>query len=308
MRVADLRTRKYFSTDGGGKPKNKNSVKQKMKKYLATVLAVLAGLAFITPSAKAAYSYTDGDLFLGVYSSTKNQDYLIYIGNYTNYTTNGGAYTGATITLNTAPGIAIGSASQINADLTAVFGSGWYTDSNVKFGVVGTLDYFGANNMFVTDPNAAGNTSNWTVFDAGTQGAASGDAYTLASVYQNGTANGATATNGKIQSTTTAGSYYDYSPLGTVSSGASYEYYTGGIDTSSRSIKLAELVATDGSLNGLTVQPDGSKNILGTFTIASNGTITYAAAIPEPSTYAMMGIGTLAFVVMIRRRNKMRIA
>jgi hypothetical protein len=43
--------------------------------------------------------------------------------------------------------------------------------------------------------------------------------------------------------------------------------------------------------------------LLGTFTLSDDGTLTYTA-VPEPSTYAMVGMGGLAMLRMFRRRRR----
>lgn len=268
-------------------------MKKRITKFLSRAfLAFAASLALLAPAAHAV-TYNDGDLFLGFYSSTSSKDYLLYIGNYTNYTTNGGAFNGSSFS--------IGTASAINADLTNAFGAGWFSDPNVKWGVIGIQDYFGTNTVFLTDPHATATTSAWSALASGDQQAVGGAVNGLAQAFLSGGAGGATAAGGKIQSTATLQSYYDYSPLGTQSLGASFLYYgNGGIDTSSRSAYLAELVATDNGGAGLLA--DGSKVIDGQFTVASNGAISYAA-VPEPSTYAMIGVGAGLLFMAARRKT-----
>jgi hypothetical protein len=43
---------------------------------------------------------------------------------------------------------------------------------------------------------------------------------------------------------------------------------------------------------------------VGSFAFGSNGTLTYtAAAVPEPSTYALLGLGAVTLVLFARRRS-----
>jgi hypothetical protein len=158
--------------------------------------------------------------------------------------------------------------------------------------------------MFLTDPNATSTTPAWSVLDSSTQQGAAGDVISLATTFGSGGSGGATALHGKIQGTTSTGSYFDTSPLGSISNGASFEYYgNGGIDTGFRTNELTELVATDASMNGSAVQPDGSKTVVGQFSVGGDGTITYAA-VPEPSTYAMAGIGAMVLAMVARRKTQ----
>lgn len=274
-----------------------------MKKQLAiATIAALAGWMFASPSANAqAYSSdADGNMFLGFYQTGVATDYLVYIGSYTNYTTAGGAYTGSQITLNTAPGIAIGTNTQIANDLQSIFGVNWAT--TVKWGVVGDYDYLGANTVFITDPLATTST-HWTSNSADNQGIVTGETQNLDSYYGTLSSGSATAANAKTQSSSATGSYYYYTPSGANSPGTSFSIYGSDFNaTGVGSLKLDELTATDASSNGNPLRPDGTGVVLGTFTLGSDGTITYAA-IPEPTTYAMIGLGFLLLVAMGRRRR-----
>ncbi len=272
-------------------------MKRYITKFIKPALLALLGLALLAPSAKAG----DGDLYLGFYSTSAAKDYLLYIGSYTNYTTNGGAFTGSSFSLNT--GIGIGTASQINADLTTAFGAGWFSDPTVKWGVIGGLDYFGTNTVFLSDPNATSTTTAWTALGSDDQRIAVADAVVgLSGQFGSGGAGGATAANGKLQDKSVASTYYFYSKDGSNSPGASFEYYTGGIDTNARTNYLATLVATDNGGSGLLA--DGSQVVDGKFTVASDGNISYAtaAAVPEPSTYAILGFGAVILSMAARRK------
>jgi hypothetical protein len=47
-----------------------------------------------------------------------------------------------------------------------------------------------------------------------------------------------------------------------------------------------------------------SASYLGSFSLASNGTLTYGP-VPEPSTYALLALTGTIFMVFIRRRNRL---
>ena len=279
-------------------------MKKRITKFLTPALLAFASLALFASSAKA-YTYSDGDLFLGFYDPTGNstKDYLLYIGNYSNYTTNGGAFTGSSFSLNT--GIGIGTAAQINADLTTAFGAGWF--GTVEWGVVGVQNRNHTNTLFATDPGATSTSVAWTSDTASNQGVTGLDISNLGAVFASNGRGGATAANGSIQLNTKSGSYYDYSPLGTVSTGASFDNFTGGIDSTSSSAYLTELIATDASAHGTALGANGSDIVTGQFTLGSDGSINYitTAAVPEPSTYAMAGLGAV-FLVMAARRRQMQ--
>ena len=270
----------------------------KLKKYLQGGLLALAGTALLAPSAKAAYS--DGSLYLGFYEPGKSGDYLLSIGDYSTFTTAGQAFTGSSFT--------IGNASQIAADLTTVFGASWF--GNVRWGVIGMQDGFGANTVFVTDPSAVGSVSGWTPDIAGNQQSINTAVSTMGSAF---IPNGGSATSsiGAIQTVASTNSYGDWT-FGAGGSGntAAFSYFnnlsTGkGIDGTVPNIGLFEMVATDASsayANNAPYYGDGTVTKVGSFTLASNGTISYAGVVPEPSTSAALILGTALLGLTMRRR------
>jgi hypothetical protein len=297
-------------TPDSQKNTNTHKNKMKLKKLFLTAVLALAGMAAITPSAKATYG-GDGDLLMGFYDTASSKDYILDLGQYTNYTTAGGVYTGSLITLNSA---SFGTTSQIYNDLYTAFGTDLGT-SAVKFGVIGVYDYLGSNTLFVTDPNATSTTPSYASdTSANQQGPA---AVIENNIGQDFGAKGgsATAGEGDIQSKTAPGSYYSYSAP--QNSGFSLQYYatgaTGsGIDkalNSSATSYLIEQVAVDGLENGAPPEGDSYDQTVGVFTVStvgSNTTITYGAAVPEPSTYALSGVGALMLFVLARRKNYLK--
>ena len=269
----------------------------KLMKHLRTALLALAGLAFLAPSVKAAYS--DGQLYLGFYMPGKSQDYLLSIGDYSSYTTNGKAFTGSSFT--------IGNASQIAADLTTVFGASWF--GNVRWGVIGMQDGLGANTVFVTDPSAVGSTSQWTPDTSSAQQLVNPAVTGLGSGFvPNG--NSATSPIGAIQTVALTNSWGDWT-LGAGGSGnlAAFNSFNNngkGIDGTAGTIGMFEMVATDASSNYGNNAPyyaDGTVTKVGSFTLASNGGISYAAAVPEPSTFAVLAGGAALLGLSSRRRK-----
>jgi len=155
-------------------------MKKCITKYLSIALLALAGLALSTSAAKA-YTFSDGDLFLGFYESGKSSDYILYIGNYAQYTN------GTSFSLNST----IGSASQINTDLTAVFGANWTTA--VKWSVIGLQDSTGASTLFATDPGATSSLATLGADSSTNQGGTGTNIVTMAGAFGINGANGATA-------------------------------------------------------------------------------------------------------------------
>src|SRR5579862_3943669 len=112
----------------------------KLRKLTMALLAV-AGLAFITSVANATTtSYNDGDLFLGFRATGgtgATTDYLLNIGQASQFTTH------AQFTL---------SLGTIANDLSATFGSNWYSRTDLLYAVVGgTLSN---DSLWASNPNS----------------------------------------------------------------------------------------------------------------------------------------------------------
>ena len=272
-----------------------------MQKYVkATLLLALAGAAFVATPAKAQYTQNaDGNMFLGFYQPTTATDLLVYIGNYADYTTTGGAYTGSQETLFGTSGL-YGTNTTLATELQTIFGASWAT--TVKWGVVGTYDPNGAATVFLSDPLATSSTTHWTSKSATNQGIATGKIEGLDSQY-GGETDGAGGLDS--QTAATANTYFYFTPSGH-QAGSSFNIYSGDFNrTGTGGLYLDELNATDAISGGNNTEaalgPDGSSIVLGQFNLSTNGTLTYG--IPEPSTYAMMGIGSLLLALAIRRRK-----
>jgi len=265
-------------------------MKKCITKYLSIALLALAGLALSTSAAKA-YTFSDGDLFLGFYESGKSSDYILYIGNYAQYTN------GTSFSLNST----IGSASQINTDLTAVFGANWTTA--VKWSVIGLQDSTGASTLFATDPGATSSLATLGADSSTNQGGTGTNIVTMAGAFGINGANGATAPKGAIQSISASNSWESFSPIGSNNTGSSFGQFTSTDTTGAGSAYLTQVVATDASSNNVLslLGADGSSKVEGQFTVASNGSISYAA-VPEPSTWAMAGLGAVVLAMATRRK------
>src|SRR5258707_569543 len=109
----------------------------KMKKLVTAALLALASLSLLSQSAKAAtLTYNDGDLLLGFRQSGATQDYLVDVGTFSSLPTTGSL----TLSLGT-----------LSTDLTAAFGSTWYTAGTVKWSVFGILGT-GNGTMYMGNP------------------------------------------------------------------------------------------------------------------------------------------------------------
>lgn len=256
--------------------------------HLTTTLAIVAiAGAAMTQSAKAQFTSgpsntaTSGDLILSFDDpSESTTDFEVDLGQFTLYT----------------------GSSQINivniaSDLSAVYGSGWYSDSNLSFGILG---YNNTGNVVGGDKND----TNFVSVSGSAFGATTGSNLT-----------NRIATIGKISTplldltnVPTDGTAANSFRVSTAS-GYSYDAIQklDGYGTGSE-------VSFNGSTNPSvlldTLQPGSTAFATGTsvlssagFSISSAGEVIYDAQVaPEPSTYALV-IGGLLLLVVLKRRQ-----
>jgi len=278
-------------------------------------MVALTGLAFLTPSAKATVYFSGnatygGDLVLGFQATggtSATSDYIVDLGSWTQFAS-GGAYatTGTTILNVTVPGLA--------ADLSATFGSDWYsnTTTGLEFGIAGVQGITltgnaSANTLFISRAE----TSNGNQTSAPLRNTNSGQTSpTSAIAAMGGLLNGGTASSNnpsaQVQTSSTTSAWDTYMPP-TTTSAFSYGNF-GPIEavissTSSNVIDLYELVPQTGSTHTGGV-------FLGAFQLSSNGTLMFSSnannfsSVPEPSTYALFGGGLIALVLLRRAYRK----
>ncbi|MDD5260538.1 MAG: PEP-CTERM sorting domain-containing protein [Methylacidiphilales bacterium] len=281
-----------------------------MKKHLIKMtLLALAGMAFTSMPAKAL-TYSDGDLLLGFRAtggSSVTTDYVIDLGVFTQFTAGGVYVTGSPVNISIG-GITNGSG--VAADLSAQYGSDWYTNTTtgLLWGVAGTQKSIGngtstANTLFVSaaEPSNGTQSTPWNRASTLSQGGPAGKMTTgtgQGGVYATGSAT-ANDTAGTFQSTSTTNSWaYQMPGGGGTTATSAYSTYSG---TGGAGL---EAVVSNTSANVLDLYRlntgSGPGSLLGTLTLGSNGTVAFDA-VPEPSTYAMLVGGVLALVVL--RRN-----
>jgi len=256
--------------------------------------AALVGTA-LTLTAKAATTvYSAGDLFIGFHQAGTNSDYLVDIGQASNFTG---------MDPNTSTTLVLGN---IAADLTGVFGSNWATDPTVQWGIVGTTHLStvgsdGPGTVYASRQGNAWTTTPWN--DAFVLSTADSKISSMASSYRNKTS----STNspvGLIQTNITTSSnnaYGSYQPGG-VNAGAgnlSFGYFNptieasganGITDSNNASLALFRLIQGDSN----PAQPEG------TFYISNGGTVSYTS-VPEPASTAL---GLIGITLMIVRRRR----
>lgn len=242
--------------------------------------AALFGMASVSAKAQSLTPpYADGDWLLGFYSNLQGNEYVIDLGAHS-------ASTSFTL---------LNSVSHIATDLSTAFGSGWYGQAKLYYGVAETN---GANGNAVTvllsNPNATpwSNTTNVAQAETGIQGIGSN----VGGQFQTS----GEASTGLISAIPTGNSDWSYyaNPSGGGSPGFGLFTNTGG-DTVFSALTNSS-IGYDQIINS----PTGKSTQVGTFSLDSAGDVTYtAAAVPEPSTFAAIGMGAAVLAFARRRRS-----
>ena len=243
-----------------------------MKKHILSVLIAAAG---ITAASATPATYNSGDVIIGFESVSLNKNLLIDIGQ----------------------GSSVASFSSINAgaDLVSTFGSGWYALSDLNWGAFGVPT--AKNQLWATV--AAGNAA----LNAKSVGALAaplnkyntmGANYNNDLTYPNQNGAGAGLTVGVYMNVgqgtdssvaTWTGNNPSTTPFGAYS--VSIEnIVTGNLDLYQ--------VPNSGSATAIFSQAGGNA-----LTVDSSGVIS---VVPEPSTYALCGVGALLLLVAYRRK------
>lgn len=238
-------------------------------------------LTLASQAAKATLVYTSGDLFLGFKGTGDAQDYLVDIGNVSQFSS---LSAGSSVTVNTG--------GSISADLVTAFGSSWFSDGSVFWSITGTT-YDGVSNLTSTlyatraRSNASVQSQPWVGRSNSGQVESVTLLQELAGKYvQDGTAAG--TSKATFQDATADNTYAKLTS-------ANNDFAIGG------SVKGK----TSAVLDFYRIDPVDSQaaTYLGSFTIGSNGVVTFTA-VPEPSTVALLGLSASAFLIFARRRSK----
>ena len=259
----------------------------KMNKLITAAAVALASVAFVQT---ASAQFVNGDLLL-------------------NFRVNDGAGQGAGQDLE----VDLGQASAFDfttshavtvlnaSDLSSIFGTSgtpWQSRTDLVFSIVGAA---GTTTEFLSNPN----NSSFTV-TTGLQG----NEGTIASLYAETSGTNTSGTSYNVS----ASDHQSYTDVLTNASGThigsnaysnDFNFIPGTIGASEQtvsstgsSLDLYEITTTGTGKSAKATATD-----LGTFTVEGNGTLefTSATAAPEPSTYALMGLGALA-LFFVRRR------
>ena len=274
-------------------------------------LLAAAALALLAPSGHAQVNtYNEGDLLLGFEEPGVAYDYVVDLGSIANF-----------ITLSQTPGTTdittAYSLGGIAADLSATFGSGWATNSatqgdNVQWGIIGASDKnvsatFGAytlpaDTLFETRAEftpGSGSTAP-TESSSSLQKTVDGKILNSLGAAFNNTSTTANSSVATVEPTSVSNNWSSFGPQSTVGSWANnIEQPTSGafIGATNSQLDLYELLPTNSGGSG-----QGTE--LGSFTLDSSGDLSFtSAAVPEPSTYAAIGLGA-AFLLFFRRSRK----
>jgi hypothetical protein len=268
----------------------------KIKQHRQFACLALASLALVTAVNATTTTYTTGDLFIGFHKSGVDSDYLINIGQASIYST---ASASGTMTL---------SLGSIGTDLVSIFGSGWATDSTVKWGVAGTtrLATVGADAPMTIYASRAGNVESATravgTATAWNSAAALGTPvskiHSMASAYRSkdSTANSSVGLVQTNIGTSSNNAYASFQPSGsnTGTGNLAFGYFNPTIEGSVTS-SLALFRLLEGNTN--------PANAVGTFAISGSGdsaTISFEA-VPEPASVAL---GLLSSMMLMTRRRR----
>jgi hypothetical protein len=276
------------------------------------LLALAAGsLAIMTAGAHAQnFAFANGDLILGFQATGGT-------GNTTNVFFN----LGSTTAIRDNPLGAVNTGN-INTDLEAAFGAGWFNRDDLWVGAFGNLNAHpntGIGSRPAVDgdpsrtiylsraasaPEAAASWNNGSPFTSNQLGAAGGNFGGMETFLPT-----LTATASGTTSITEAGNPVQWSNSWTAwnpTPGAAFQTFNGGIQNSFGQagnfvyLDIQRILATTTGAD-----PTGSVgqgDYITTVAIGSDGSI---AAIPEPSTFAMLGLaaGAVAFGFLRRRKS-----
>ena len=268
------------------------------------LILAAAAMAYATQAASAAFTFTNGDLILGFQATAgtgSTQNVFYNLGSPIAYRDG------------TNPS---GNIGNINTTLTSVFGSNWYTRTDLYFGVIGNLNG-NANSGLGSKAAVDGDPSRTFYLSAAaaTPGSASlyaANTFTSTQLGSAGTTLGGMEANlpgfttevdgAAILSQSTQPVEWNNSwTVRNPTPGAAFGVFTGGIQQNfgkagtTTYVDLQRVLSTTTGASPTGVIGGGTYET--TFSIGSDGSI---AAIPEPSTTLLSALGVLA---LLRRRR-----
>jgi hypothetical protein len=263
---------------------------------LKSALLALIGLALVAPSAGAStITVTNGDLLLGVEATSGTgsaYDYEVDLGQFTTFTA-------------VAPGGSLDLSSLVlNSDITGTGGSGGFgSNTNDIFSVVGsTGDGTGTGQVIGTALSGTTFYTSTTLYTAQTSSSTSQTRADINSVGALLNGSTATTTNGKATFINISANAQSYTTEENTSSSQFFSLpLTGTALVNGGTLSLYENNANAalGHTNDA-----GTLTLLGTFSFANGNDFKFTAAVPEPSTDALMALGGLLLLaVLVKRRH-----
>jgi hypothetical protein len=242
---------------------------------VAACVMLISSQAFAT-----VVSYSDGDIFLGFRATDRTQDYLINIGQPSQF---GSSFT---FSLNL-------------TDLSTVFGADWFTriDPNtgtnaVLWGITGGRLVAGggdvANTLYSSNPNATA----WARLSNSAQSGTTSLTDSLGTTYDGNNSTAGT-TNAIIQNISQANCWASFQPGGNNSGGISFQQWN-----PTNEGKPGNVLSIDRIVPG-----SGPSQLIATISFDENGNVT-VTAVPEPSTFVSTIAGAALLIAFLAWRRR----
>ena len=261
-----------------------------MKPLTRIAFAILGGCMLMAPALDAqTVTYADGDLLMGFHATGgagANQTYVYNLGSAITYRDATSAFT---------------LQQSLGADLAAIFGPDWFARKDLYWGVAGVRDNSPFGPVVAGDPSRTnyvsraasgiGTSTPWSGFTSSSLSTSATRIKSFQDRFASQTATASSGNRGVVYGASLPNSWAEYNPQ---PGGAAFTIFAGGIEgalgsgTSQAYLDLYRILATtEGAAPG---GPIGTGTREGTFSIDSNGTITFNVGAVAPA--ALLNIST----------------